>query len=57
MGTVSIALGYFGPLVVTPQANQVPLFDIFITGPIGFFAGLAWGVWCEARRACLVPVA
>jgi hypothetical protein len=50
VGAVTFAVGYFGPIVVTPDANQGPLLGIFITGPLGFFAGLVWGAWRESRR-------
>jgi hypothetical protein len=50
VGAVTFAAGFFGPIVVTPDANQGPLLGIFITGPLGFFAGLVWGAWRELRR-------
>ena len=31
--------GFFGPILLTPGANQGPLLGIFITGPIGFAVG------------------
>lgn len=49
-GVVGFALGFFGPLILAPDANQGPLLGIFITGPIGFFGGLAWGLLRAARR-------
>ena len=33
---------------MAPGANQGPLLGIFITGPLGFLAGLAWGVFRAA---------
>ena len=39
-------------MIVVPQANQGPLLGIFITRPIGFLAGLAFGAvrgWWLAR--------
>jgi len=41
-------IGFVGPLIGAPGANQGPLLGIFITGPIGFVAGAAAG-WCYAR--------
>jgi hypothetical protein len=46
-GAVGLALGFFGPLLVTPKANLGPLLGILITGPIAFVLGalaaaLAW---------------
>jgi hypothetical protein len=35
--------GFFGPLILTPEANQGPLLGIFITGPLGFLTGAAIG--------------
>jgi uncharacterized membrane protein len=39
LGTISFAVGFFGPVVFMPHANQGPLLGIFITGPIGFVVG------------------
>jgi hypothetical protein len=44
VGGISFALGFCGPMVFAPDANQGPLLGIFITGPLGFLAGLVWGV-------------
>ena len=43
LGGIGFALGFFGPLIFTPEANQGPLLGIFITGPLGFVAGLVLG--------------
>lgn len=50
LGALGFALGFFGPLIFAPGANQGPLLGIFITGPGGFVLGLAWGVWRALRR-------
>jgi hypothetical protein len=50
LGGIGFALGFFGPLIVAPQANQGPLLGIFITGPCGFVIGLAFGVVREMLR-------
>ena len=47
LGAVGLALGFIGPLLVTPKANLGPLLGILITGPAGFVLGvlaatLAW---------------
>ncbi len=47
LGAVGLALGFFGPLLVTPKANLGPLLGILITGPGAFVLGslaaaLAW---------------
>ena len=55
VGGVAFAAGFFGPILLAPDANQGPLLGIFITGPLGFAVGLAWGVWREIRRAAVKP--
>ena len=50
VGGIGFAAGFFGPMVFRPDANQGPLLGIFITGPIGFLAGLAYGVIRELTR-------
>ena len=42
-GGIGFAIGFFGPIVFTPGANQGPLLRIFITGPLGFVGGAASG--------------
>ena len=39
LGGIGLFGGYFGPLLLTPEANQGPLLGIFITGPLGFVLG------------------
>jgi preprotein translocase subunit Sss1 len=48
VGAIGFAIGFFGPLIWAPDANQGPLLGIFITGPIGFVIGTAVG-WFRAR--------
>jgi hypothetical protein len=43
VGAVTFAAGFFGPIVLAPDANQGPLLGIFITGPLGFVAGSVFG--------------
>ena len=43
VGGVGFALGFFGPMIFAPGANQGPLLGIFITGPLGFLVGLVVG--------------
>lgn len=50
VGAITFLLGFVGPIVLTPEANQGPLLGIFITGPAGFFVGLIWGLLRAARR-------
>jgi hypothetical protein len=50
LGGIAFAVGFFGPILWAPEANQGPLLGIFITGPLGFVFGLGWGVFRETRR-------
>lgn len=52
LGSVGFVAGFFGPMVLTPEANQGPLLGILITGPLGFLAGavLGAGWWCLRPR-------
>ena len=51
VGGIAFAIGFFGPIVWAPEANQGPLLGIFITGPAGFALGLAGGIaWQWMRR-------
>lgn len=43
VGAIGFVLGFFGPLIFTPDSNLGPLLGIFITGPFGFIAGLIGG--------------
>jgi len=43
LGVTGFVAGFFGPIALNPEANQGPLLGIFITGPLGAFAGLAVG--------------
>jgi hypothetical protein len=57
LGGVGFCGGFFGPMILSPDANQGPLLGIFITGPLGFLlGGIGGGVWWylrgrEAQRA------
>jgi len=50
VGGITFLLGFFGPLIATPDANQGPLLGIFLTGPLGLVAGLIWGIVRRRRR-------
>jgi hypothetical protein len=47
LGGAGFAVGFFGPIVFVPDANQGPLVGIFITGPLGVVLGL--GFWILSR--------
>jgi hypothetical protein len=48
LGGIGFAAGFFGPIILTPEANQGPLLGIFVTGPLGFVLGTGIG-WLYAR--------
>ena len=48
LGGIGFVAGFFGPIILTPGANQGPLLGIFITGPLGFILGVPMG-WSYAR--------
>src|SRR5262245_51048719 len=43
LGAVGFAAGFFGPMLLNPDANQGPMLGIFITGPGGALAGAVLG--------------
>lgn len=51
VGAVGFSVGFFGPMIFSPQANQGPLLGLFITGPLGFVAGGVAGlIYSLSRR-------
>jgi len=52
VGAIGFCIGFFGPMLLNPGANQGPLLGIFIMGPAGFVLGAirGWVRWA-ARRA------
>ena len=44
IGLLGFSAGFFGPMILAPQANQGPLLGIFITGPLALLLGLGWGL-------------
>ncbi len=50
IGGVCFLLGFVGPIIFSPDANQGPLLGIFITGPLGFILGLIIGGVVANRR-------
>lgn len=53
LGGIGFALGFFGPMLLAPRANQGPMLGIFITGPLGFLlGGVGGGIrWWWRQRA------
>lgn len=43
LGGIGFCVGFFGPLLLAPEANQGPLLGLFITGPLGFVLGAIGG--------------
>ena len=43
LGLIGFAGGFFGPILLAPDANQGPLLGIFFTGPLGVFIGFLLG--------------
>ena len=44
VGATGFSIGFFGPMILAPGANQGPLLGILITGPLGALLGLVIGV-------------
>lgn len=44
LGGIGFIGGFVGPMIVAPDANQGPMLGIFITGPLGFLAGVVYGI-------------
>src|SRR4051812_40133167 len=58
LGALGFSAGFFGPIILTPNANQGPLLGIFITGPLGFLLGALIGAlyWLvRGRRTTTGP--
>ena len=54
VGGFGFVAGFFGPMLLTPGANQGPLLGLFITGPLGFLLGGIGGAirwWAGARAS------
>lgn len=50
-GVVGFSVGFFGPIIFAPGANQGPLLGIFITGPLGVLLGaVGGGIYWLTRR-------
>ena len=50
LGGIGFCLGFFGPMIFMPEANQGPLLGIFITGPLGAIVGAVAGAIIAASR-------
>ena len=54
-GGIGFALGFFGPIIFMPGANQGPMLGIFITGPLGFVGGALGGFVRAISRPATTP--
>ena len=58
-GGLGLSIGFFGPLVFTPDANQGPMLGVFITGPLGCLVGTIGGTFNgrvkERVMMCKIP--
>ena len=50
LGGAGFGIGFFGPMVWAPEANQGPLLGIFVTGPAGFVLGALAGLVARLPR-------
>ena len=50
-GAVGFSAGFFGPMLLAPDANQGPLLGILITGPLGILLGALLGLADAHRRS------
>lgn len=52
VGGIGFCAGFFGPLLLAPEANQGPLLGLLITGPLGFLLGAIGGFvyWLRHRE-------
>jgi hypothetical protein len=52
VGGLGFVLGFFGPMLLAPGANQGPMLGLFITGPAGVVIGaVAGAVYARRRQA------
>ena len=58
-GPFGFIVGFFGPIIITPGANQGPLLGILFTGPISFVLGLIGGgiYWLVKRKYSITKTA
>ncbi len=50
LGGLGFAIGFLGPMLFAPSANQGPMLGIFITGPLGLVAGAIGGLVYALRK-------
>jgi preprotein translocase subunit Sss1 len=50
LGGLGFVVGFFGPMIFAPEANQGPMLGLFITGPAGVVIGAIAGAVYAKRR-------
>ena len=50
VGGLGFVLGFFGPMLLAPEANQGPMLGLFVTGPAGVVIGAIAGAVYAKRR-------
>mgnify|MGYP005854265381 CR=1 FL=1 len=50
VGGLGFVLGFFGPMLLAPEANQGPMLGLFVTGPAGVVIGAIAGALYARRR-------
>ena len=52
IGAIAFLAGFFGPILLTPRANQGPMLGLFFTGPLGLVLGAVAGAvfWLLRKR-------
>jgi len=43
LGLIGFIIGFFGPIMFTPESNMGPILGLFLTGPLGFVVGSLYG--------------
>ena len=49
LGGLGFTIGFLGPMLFAPSANQGPMLGLFITGPLGLVAGAICGLVYSLR--------
>jgi hypothetical protein len=51
-GAIAFLAGFYGPILLTPRANQGPMLGLFFTGPLGLVVGALAGAiyWLLHKR-------
>ena len=56
IGGVAFLLGFIGPMILAPGANQGPLLGIFVTGPLGLMVGFVVAILREIANDWQAPL-